>query len=103
MSVVGHQGLDRGITLVGSHTDVPRLDLKPHPLYEEEKLAFLKTHYYGGIKKYQWLAVPLALHGVVCLIDGRVVEINVATGRGTRSLPFLIYFPIWLKNKWKRN
>ncbi|MDO7787273.1 aminopeptidase [Desulforamulus aquiferis] len=77
MSVVGHQGLDRGITLVGSHTDVPRLDLKPQPLYEEEKLAFLKTHYYGGIKKYQWLAVPLALHGVVCLIDGRVVEINV--------------------------
>lgn len=82
LAVVGQQGLDNGISLVGSHIDVPRLDLKPQPLYEDEKLAYLKTHYYGGIKKYQWLAIPLALHGVVCLQDGQLVEVNVGDKPG---------------------
>lgn len=80
--VMGKQGLEHGISLIGSHTDVPRLDLKPHPLYQEEKMAFFKTHYYGGIKKYQWLTIPLALHGVVCKTDGQVVEISIGDRPG---------------------
>ncbi|NLP22958.1 MAG: aminopeptidase, partial [Syntrophomonadaceae bacterium] len=63
--IVGQQDLQQGINLVASHIDTPRLDLKPRPLYEAEGLSLLKTHYYGGIKKYQWLAIPLALHGVI--------------------------------------
>ncbi|GAB6159116.1 aminopeptidase [Desulfotomaculum varum] len=82
LAVIGRQGWQRGIRLIGSHTDVPRLDLKPHPLYQESGLAFFKTHYYGGIKKYQWLTIPLALHGVVCLADGQRVEISIGDRPG---------------------
>lgn len=67
---VGHKPLSEGFNLVAAHTDSPRLDLKPAPLTESGQLAFLKTHYYGGIKKYQWVNIPLALHGVVVLKDG---------------------------------
>ena len=73
--VVGHQDLRQGINLIVSHIDTPRLDLKPRPLYEAEGLGLLKTHYYGGIKKYQWLAIPLALHGVVLKKDGTRVDV----------------------------
>lgn len=69
-----------GIHLVGSHIDAPRLDLKQNPLYENENLAFLKTHYYGGIKKYQWLARPLAIHGVVLRGDGTRVDLQIGDG-----------------------
>ncbi|MEW6697400.1 MAG: aminopeptidase [Bacillota bacterium] len=82
LAVIGQQGLEQGVSLVGSHTDVPRLDLKPHPLYQEEGLAFFKTHYYGGIKKYQWLAIPLALHGVVCRADGQRVDVSIGDRPG---------------------
>ena len=82
LAVIGQDGLDQGITLIGSHTDVPRLDLKPNPLYEEQGLAFFKTHYYGGIKKYQWVAIPLALHGIVCKADGQVVEVSIGDRPG---------------------
>ncbi|SHF44030.1 aminopeptidase [Desulforamulus putei] len=82
LAVIGQQGLEKGICLIGSHTDVPRLDLKPHPLYQEEGLAFFKTHYYGGIKKYQWLTIPLALHGIVCRADGQTVEISIGDRPG---------------------
>jgi len=82
LAVIGRQGLDNGVALVGSHTDVPRLDLKPQPLYEAEGLAFFKTHYYGGIKKYQWLAIPLALHGVVCRADGQLAEVSIGDRPG---------------------
>jgi aspartyl aminopeptidase len=75
--VQGKRPLTAGLRLVGSHIDSPRLDLKPYPLYEDTDLTFLKTHYYGGIKKYQWLARPLALHGVVSKADGVSVEIKV--------------------------
>ncbi|AEG62085.1 aminopeptidase [Desulforamulus ruminis] len=82
LAVIGRQGLEEGISLVGAHTDVPRLDLKPQPLYQEEGLAFFKTHYYGGIKKYQWLTIPLALHGVIYRSDGEMVEVSVGDRPG---------------------
>lgn len=77
MAVIGHQPLEKGCNIVGSHVDAPRLDLKPNPLYEEQGLALFKTHYYGGIKKYQWLSIPLALHGVVCRHDGVSLTVNI--------------------------
>lgn len=76
-AVIGSNELTKGINLVGSHIDSPRLDLKPNPLYEDAKLALFKTHYYGGIKKYQWTAIPLAIHGVVVKPDGSKVEITI--------------------------
>jgi aspartyl aminopeptidase len=77
LTVQGRRPLSAGLRLVASHLDSPRLDLKQYPLYEETDLAFLKTHYYGGIKKYQWLARPLALHGVILKADGTRVELKV--------------------------
>ena len=71
-----------GVRILVAHVDCPRLDLKQVPLYEKADMAFLKTHYYGGIKKYQWLTIPLALHGVVALKDGRVVNICVGEEEG---------------------
>jgi len=71
----GKNPLTKGLRIVVSHIDTPRLDLKLHPLFEDTHLAFLKTHYYGGIKKYHWVAQPLALHGVVAKKDGRVIKI----------------------------
>ncbi len=71
------EDLEEGMDIVGSHLDVPRLDLKPMPLYEEGNMALLKTHYYGGVKKYQWTAIPLALHGVVFTKDGKRVDISI--------------------------
>lgn len=75
--IIGSQDLRQGINLIVSHIDTPRLDLKPRPLYEAEGFGLLKTHYYGGIKKYQWLAMPLALHGVVMKKDGTRVDIRL--------------------------
>jgi aspartyl aminopeptidase len=77
LAISGTRPLNEGFRLIAAHLDAPRLDIKQRPLYEEEGLAFLKTHYYGGIKKYQWTALPLALHGVVILRDGHKVEIVV--------------------------
>lgn len=76
-AVLGRIPLVKGLHLVGAHIDSPRLDLKPQPLYEEEDLVFLKTHYYGGIKKYQWLSVPLALHGLVVKNDGSSIPVII--------------------------
>lgn len=81
-AVIGQAPLEEGLNLVAAHIDSPRLDLKPYPVYEEEGLALLKTHYYGGIKKYQWLSTPLALHGVVVKKDGSVVDITVGEEPG---------------------
>ena len=72
--VVGYAEPEEGLRLVGSHLDSPRLDLKPNPLYEKEGIAMFETHYYGGVKKYQWTALPLALHGVVCKKNGETVR-----------------------------
>lgn len=75
--VVGQSSLTEGLNIVGSHIDAPRLDLKPVPLYEEADMAFLKTHYYGGVKKYQWTSLPLAMHGTARLGNGESVEIRI--------------------------
>ena len=74
---LGSESVENGIRICAAHIDSPRLDLKQHPLYENEKLAYLKTHYYGGIRKYQWVTIPLALHGVVTLINGENVEVVI--------------------------
>lgn len=76
-AVIGKELSDKGINITAAHVDSPRLDLKPNPLYEELELALFKTHYYGGIKKYQWTALPLALHGVFAKKDGSIVEVNI--------------------------
>ena len=76
-AVIGSEPIDEGARIVAAHIDNPRLDIKPNPLWEDSELAFLKTHYYGGIKKYQWTTVPLSLHGVVSRKDGTVVTVRI--------------------------
>ncbi len=77
LAVIGEENIENGINIVGSHADSPRLDLKPNPVYEDHGFAYFKTHYYGGIKKYQWTAIPLSIHGVVVKTNGEKVEINI--------------------------
>ena len=77
LAVIGTQPLNMGANICAAHVDSPRMDVKPNPLYEDSEIAFLKTHYYGGIKKYQWTAIPLALHGVVYRKDGTVVDVTI--------------------------
>ena len=77
MAVIGKENPIKGLNMVGAHVDAPRLDLRPNPLYEDHDIALFKTHYYGGIKKYQWVSVPLALHGVVCKTDGTKIVVNI--------------------------
>ncbi len=75
--VIGRKRLTEGMNILGAHIDSPRLDIKQNPLYEDTQMALLDTHYYGGVKKYQWVALPLAIHGVVVKKDGTVIEVNV--------------------------
>ena len=75
--VIGRKPLEEGMNILGAHIDSPRIDLKPNPLYEDNGLLLMDTHYYGGIKKYQWTARPLALHGVVCKKDGSKVDVCI--------------------------
>lgn len=77
LSTIGQQPVDNGVHIVASHIDAPRLDLKPNPLYESSEIGYLKTHYYGGVKRYQWAVTPLALHGIIYKEDGSFVEINI--------------------------
>ena len=77
LAVIGTEPLSGGVNICGAHIDSPRLDLKPNPLYEDNEIAYLKTHYYGGIKKYQWVCIPLAIHGIVCLKDGSTVTVTI--------------------------
>ena len=82
LAVIGKKSLDQGANIGAAHIDSPRLDLKQNPLYETEELAFLKTHYYGGIRKYQWVTIPLELHGVVVLKSGQTVRVSIGNGEG---------------------
>ncbi len=75
--VIGAQPFAQGMNILGAHIDSPRLDLKQNPLYEDTQMALLDTHYYGGVKKYQWVTLPLALHGVIAKKDGSVIEVNI--------------------------
>ncbi|MBQ8026919.1 MAG: aminopeptidase [Clostridia bacterium] len=77
LAVIGTKPVEEGVRIAAAHIDSPRLDLKPNPLYEDAELALFKTHYYGGIKKYQWTAIPLALHGVVVKADCTSVTVNI--------------------------
>ena len=74
---IGTEDLKNGLVILGAHIDSPRLDIKQNPLYERDFAAYLNTHYYGGIKKYQWVTLPLAIHGVVCKTDGSVVNVKI--------------------------
>ena len=82
LAVIGEKSLKEGVKIAAAHIDSPRLDLKPNPLYESDELALFKTHYYGGIKKYQWVAIPLALHGVIIKADGSRVEVKIGEEQG---------------------
>ncbi len=77
LAVIGDQPVENGTRIAASHVDAPRLDLKPNPLYEDSEMALFKTHYYGGIKKYQWTTIPLALHGVVIRADGASIPVVI--------------------------
>ena len=74
---IGERPMSEGMNILGAHIDSPRLDIKQKPFYEDGGFAYLDTHYYGGVKKYQWVAIPLALHGVIVKKDGTTVEVNV--------------------------
>jgi aspartyl aminopeptidase len=75
--IIGKKPMTDGLRILGAHIDSPRLDVKQNPLYEKEEFALLDTHYYGGIKKYQWVTIPLAIHGVICKKDGSTVNVNI--------------------------
>ena len=77
LAVIGNESIENGVNIIGAHADSPRLDLKPNPLYEDGELAYLKTHYYGGIKKYQWTTIPLSIHGVIVKSNGEKIEVNI--------------------------
>lgn len=77
LAIIGEKTIEEGMHIIGSHVDSPRLDLKPNPLYEDTGLAYFKTHYYGGIKKYQWTTIPLSIHGVIVKTNGEKIEINI--------------------------
>ena len=97
IAIIGTDALETGLNIVGAHIDSPRLDLKPNPLYEDGGFALLKTHYYGGIKKYQWTTIPLAIHGVIVKANGEKVKINIGENEEdpiftiTDLLPHLAY------------
>ena len=75
--VIGKKDIEKGLNILGAHIDSPRTDLKQNPLYEKDGFALLDTHYYGGVKKYQWVTIPLSLHGVICKKDGTTVEVHI--------------------------
>lgn len=77
LAVIGKQPIENGVNLVAAHIDSPRLDMKQNPVYEKDEVAYFKTHYYGGIKKYQWPTVPLSLHGVIIKADGSKITVNI--------------------------
>lgn len=82
LAVMGRKSVAQGVNMVAAHIDSPRIDLKQNPLYEDSELALFKTHYYGGIKKYQWTAIPLSLHGVLVRQDGTKVQVNIGEAPG---------------------
>ena len=77
LAIIGTEKIEDGLHIIGSHVDSPRLDLKPNPLYENTEMAYFKTHYYGGIKKYQWTTIPLSIHGTIVKTNGEKIEVNI--------------------------
>lgn len=103
LCVFGKKSLSEGAKIVASHIDSPRLDLKPNPLYEDSELAMFKTHYYGGIKKYQWTAVPLSLHGVIYRKDGSCVTVCLGEAEGEPQFVVTDLLPHLDKQQAKRS
>ena len=102
LAVMGKKGVTEGAKIVASHIDSPRLDLKPTPLYEDNELAFFKTHYYGGVRKYQWTAIPLSLHGVFVKADGTTVSVNIGEKEGEPKFVITDLLPHLAKEQAKR-
>ncbi len=102
LAVFGARPVCDGVRIAASHIDSPRLDLKPNPLYEDSEEAFFKTHYYGGIKKYQWVTIPLALHGVVVLKDGSRVNVNIGEEKNDPKFVVTDLLPHLAKEQMKR-
>lgn len=103
MFEVGDKPLTEGFNILGSHIDSPRLDVKMNPLYSEDGLVYLNTHYYGGIKKYQWTALPLALYGVVCLKNGKTVNIEIGDKEGDTVFCISDILPHLADSQMKKN
>lgn len=92
-AVIGEKSLKEGAAIAGGHIDSPRLDLRPVPFYESGEVALWKTHYYGGIRKYQWVSIPLELHGVLCKLDGTTVKVNIGGDPGDPQLTITDLLP----------
>lgn len=91
LAVIGEDSLEHGVHLTAAHLDAPRIDIRTVPLYEQEGMAYFKTHYYGGIKKYQWTAIPLELRGVVCVCkNGKMIKVKVCIGSEPDDPKFVI-------------
>lgn len=101
-AVIGSKPITDGVSIVGAHIDSPRLDLKPNPLYEDGHFAYFKTHYYGGIKKYQWTTVPLALHGVATLQDGTQIQIKIGESDGDPTFMITDVLPHFAKEQMQK-
>jgi len=102
LTVIGKKPLNEGVNIAAGHVDAPRLDLKQSPMYEDSEIAYFKTHYYGGIKKYQWVAIPLELHGVVVLADGTAVEVAVGADPSDPVLVITDLLPHLAKDQIKK-
>jgi len=101
LAVIGKKDLSEGVHITAAHIDSPRLDLKPNPLYEDSELAYFKTHYYGGIKKYQWTVTPLSLHGVIVKKDGQTVKVKVGEDDGDPKFVITDLLPHLAANQMK--
>ncbi len=102
LCVIGKKSVAEGVKIVASHIDSPRLDMKPTPLYEDTEMAYFKTHYYGGIRKYQWTAIPLSLHGVFVKKDGSVIDIRLGEDKGDPQFVVTDLLPHLAKEQSKR-
>ena len=103
LAVIGTEPVENGTRIAAAHIDSPRLDLKPNPLYEDSELALFKTHYYGGIKKYQWTTVPLALHGVIVKRDGTSVEVSLGENEDEPCFVITDLLPHLAQDQYKRS
>lgn len=103
LAVIGETPLEQGCTIAAAHVDSPRIDLKQVPVYEDNEICYFKTHYYGGIKKYQWLTIPLELHGVVVLRSGETVEICVGREKGDPIFQITDLLPHLAKDQRKKS
>lgn len=103
LAVIGSAPIKKGVNLVGAHVDSPRLDVKPNPLYEDSSIALMKTHYYGGIKKYQWTTIPLCLSGIVIKKDGTKVNVSLGTEKDDFCFTITDILPHLASDQMKRN